>query len=44
MKSAESPNHAQKIWGLWALGLMGNRGVETDRVRAGLNRSSERYR
>ena len=32
MKSAESPNHAQKIWGLWALGLMGNRGVETDRV------------
>ncbi|HEY6372979.1 MAG TPA: HEAT repeat domain-containing protein [Candidatus Sulfotelmatobacter sp.] len=32
LKSAASPNHAQKIWGLWALGLMGNRGVETDRV------------
>lgn len=32
LKSTESPNHAQKIWGLWALGLMGNRGVETDRV------------
>src|SRR5450631_2551684 len=32
LKSAESPNHAQKIWGLWALGLMGNRGVDTDRV------------
>ena len=32
LKSAESPNHAQKIWGLWALGLMANRGVETDRV------------
>ncbi len=31
LKSAESPNHAQKIWGLWALGLMANRGVETDR-------------
>ncbi len=32
LRSAESPNHAQKIWGLWALGLMGNRGVQTDRV------------
>ena len=32
LKSAASPNHAQKIWGLWALGLMANRGVETDRV------------
>jgi len=29
---AESSDHAQKIWGLWALGLLGNRGVETDRV------------
>jgi len=29
---ANSPNHAQKIWALWALGLLGNRGVETDRV------------
>jgi hypothetical protein len=32
LKTAESPNHQQKIWALWALGLMGNRGVETDRV------------
>jgi len=32
LKTAESPDHAQKIWALWALGLMANRGVETDRV------------
>ena len=32
LKTAESPNHAQKIWALWALGLMANRGVETGRV------------
>ena len=32
LKSAESPDHAQKIWALWALGLMGNRGVETAQV------------
>ena len=32
LKMAESPDHAQKIWALWALGLIGNRGVETDRV------------
>ena len=32
LKSAESSDHAQKIWALWALGLMGNRGVETARV------------
>jgi HEAT repeat protein len=32
LKSAESHDHAQKIWALWALGLMGNRGVETPRV------------
>ncbi len=32
LKTAGSSNHAQKIWALWALGLMGNRGVETDRV------------
>jgi len=31
-RSAESPDHAQKIWALWALGLMANRGVETDRI------------
>jgi len=32
LKTADSSNHAQKIWALWALGLMGNRGVETGRV------------
>jgi len=32
LKTADSPDHAQKIWALWALGLMGNRGVETSRV------------
>ena len=29
---ANSSDHAQKIWALWALGLLGNRGVETGRV------------
>src|SRR5229473_8531637 len=29
---ADSSDHAQKIWALWALGLLGNRGVQTDRV------------
>lgn len=29
---AGSQDHAQKIWALWALGLLGNRGVATDRV------------
>lgn len=32
LKTADSPDHAQKIWGLWALGLMANRGVETEQV------------
>ncbi|MGA2857095.1 MAG: HEAT repeat domain-containing protein [Candidatus Sulfotelmatobacter sp.] len=32
LKAADSPDHAQKIWALWALGLLGNRGVETGRV------------
>jgi len=32
LKTAESSDHARKIWALWALGLMGNRGVETGRV------------
>lgn len=46
LKTAESPDHsqpgqsqkehAQKVWALWALGLMGNRGVEPDRVVATL--------
>ena len=37
LKTAESSDHAQKIWALWALGLMGNRGVETGRVVEVLN-------
>jgi HEAT repeat protein len=32
LKNADSPDHAQKIWALWALGLMANRGVESERV------------
>jgi HEAT repeat protein len=32
VRQADSRNHAQKIWALWTLGLLGNRGVETDRV------------
>jgi hypothetical protein len=32
LRTAESRDHAQKIWALWALGLMANRGVETGRV------------
>lgn len=32
LKTADSTDHAQKIWALWALGLMGNRGVETAQV------------
>ncbi len=32
VKMAESRDHRQKIWALWALGLMGNRGVEPERV------------
>lgn len=32
LRMAESSDQAQKVWALWALGLMGNRGVETDHV------------
>ncbi len=32
VRQADSSDHAQKIWALWALGLLGNRGVQTDRV------------
>jgi hypothetical protein len=32
VRQAESSDHARKIWALWALGLLGNRGVETDRI------------
>jgi hypothetical protein len=32
LKYAESPDHSYKIWALWGLGLIGNRGVGTDQV------------
>jgi HEAT repeats len=32
LTTAASNDHAQKIWALWALGLMANRGVATDRI------------
>jgi hypothetical protein len=32
LQAAASSDHAQKIWALWALGLMANRGVQTARV------------
>jgi len=32
VRQADSPDHAQKIWALWALGLLGNRGIESSRV------------
>jgi hypothetical protein len=32
LRTAASTDHAQKIWALWALGLMGNRGIEPERV------------
>ncbi|HWY20249.1 MAG TPA: HEAT repeat domain-containing protein [Candidatus Acidoferrum sp.] len=32
VRQAASRDHTQKIWALWALGLLGNRGVQTDRV------------
>jgi hypothetical protein len=32
LKYAEGSDHGYKIWALWALGLLGNRGVGTDQV------------
>ena len=32
LSTVGSSDHAQKVWALWALGLMANRGVETGRV------------
>src|SRR5579863_4645619 len=32
VRRADSPDHAQKIWALWSLGLLANRGIETERV------------
>ena len=32
LNAASSSDHAQKIWGLWALGLLANREVESGRI------------
>lgn len=32
LRFADSPDHSYKAWALWALGLLANRGVETQRV------------
>lgn len=32
VQEAQAAPHAQKIWALWTLGLLGNRGIEPDRV------------
>jgi HEAT repeat protein len=32
VQTANSPDEEQKIWALWALGLLANRGVDPDRV------------
>lgn len=32
LRQANSPNHSKKIWAFWSLGLLANRGIETDRV------------
>jgi HEAT repeat protein len=32
LKNVDSHDHSQKIWALWALGLMANRGVESERI------------
>jgi hypothetical protein len=31
-RQANASDHSRRVWALWALGLMGNRGVQTDRV------------
>jgi HEAT repeat protein len=32
IQQANSRNHAKKIWALWGLALLGNRGIGTDRI------------
>jgi len=32
VRQADAYNHKERIWAMWTLGLLGNRGVETDRV------------
>jgi hypothetical protein len=36
LRTAQAPDHARKVWALWALGLMANRGVEPERLIAAL--------
>jgi len=32
LRRADSSDHVQKVWALWTLGLMANRGIETERI------------
>jgi len=32
LKTVEATDHSQKIWALWSLGLMANRGFQTDQI------------
>lgn len=32
VRQADVSNHNERVWAMWTLGLLGNRGVETDRV------------
>jgi len=32
VRQADASDHKERIWAMWTLGLLGNRGVETDRV------------
>lgn len=32
VRQADSPDHTKKIWALWTLGLLANRGIGTDRA------------
>jgi hypothetical protein len=32
VRQADSRDHTKRIWALWALGLLGNRGIESNRV------------
>jgi hypothetical protein len=36
IETADSSGHAQKVWALWALGALANRGVETARAQQAL--------
>ena len=38
VKQAESSNHATRIWALWTLGLLANRGIEPGRITEVLTR------